>query len=414
MAVYAVGDIQGCYDDLRRALDAVSFEPAADQLWCVGDLVNRGPDSLSVLRYIRQLGDSAVCVLGNHDLHLLAVSEGNLKHFRNDTVDEILQAPDREQLLNWLRHLPLLHRDPELGFSLLHAGLPPQWGLGTAAARAREVEAALQGPGFHDFCRQMYGDQPARWDDGLSGMQRLRYITNSGGAMPRAVLNALKTALPKTKPYLMYGLTEAFRSTYLPPEELERRPDSMGRAIPNAEILVVREDGTPCLPGEPGELVHRGSLVAMGYWNDKERTAERFRPAPGQLRGIPLSEIAVWSGDTVRKDEEGFLYFIGRKDDMIKTGGLNVYPSEVEGVLASHPSVEEAAVIGISHPKWETAVAAIVRTKPEKNLTDEEYFQNSVRFTSLSDTTTDPLRIGAALGYPAEGRSYGVQLRYRF
>ena len=165
-----------------------------------------------------------------------------------------------------------------------------------------------------------------------AAVDSLRYITNSGGAMPRATLAALRRALPKTNAFLMYGLTEAFRSTYLPPAEIDRRPDSIGKAIPNAEILVVREDGTPCAPGEPGELVHRGALVGMGYWNDPAKTAERFRPAPGQYPGLPIPELAVWSGDTVRMDEDGFLYFIGRKDDMIKTSGYRVSPTEIEEV----------------------------------------------------------------------------------
>ncbi len=188
----------------------------------------------------------------------------------------------------------------------------------------------------------------------------LRYITNSGGAMPRAVVDGLRKALPKTNVVLMYGLTEAFRSTYLPPAELDRRPDSMGKAIPNAEIMVVREDGTPCSPGEPGELVHRGSLVALGYWNDPEKTAERFRPTPGRDPKIPLQEIAVWSGDTVRMDEEGFLYFIGRKDDMIKTSGYRVSPTEVEEVIYGTGLVGHAAAIGVAHPVLGQAIVAVV------------------------------------------------------
>ena len=143
----------------------------------------------------------------------------------------------------------------------------------------------------------------------------------------------MREKLPRSRPYLMYGLTEAFRSTYLPPEEVDRRPDSIGKAIPNAEILVLREDGTPCAPDEPGELVHRGALVAMGYWNDPEKTAERFRPLPGREAGLVLPEIAVFSGDTVRMDAEGFLYFIGRRDEMIKTSGYRVSPTEIEEVL---------------------------------------------------------------------------------
>nr|WP_019583334.1 acyl-CoA ligase (AMP-forming), exosortase A system-associated [Thioalkalivibrio sp. ALE16] len=187
----------------------------------------------------------------------------------------------------------------------------------------------------------------------------LRYLTNSGGAMPKETLSALRAALPGTDCYLMYGLTEAFRSTYLPPMELDRRPGSMGRAIPNAEIQVVREDGSPCAPGEPGELVHRGALVAMGYWNDPERTAERFRPAPGQPSGTPLPEIAVWSGDTVRMDEDGFLYFVGRRDEMIKTSGYRVSPNEVEEAVYATGLVAEAAALGVEHPDLGQAIVLV-------------------------------------------------------
>jgi hypothetical protein len=185
-------------------------------------------------------------------------------------------------------------------------------------------------------------------------------VTNSGGAMPRKTLDALRARLPETRFYLMYGLTEAFRSTYLPPEEVDRRPDSMGKAIPNAEILVVREDGSPCAPGEPGELVHRGALVSLGYWNDPERTAERFRPAPGQPAGIPMPEMAVWSGDTVRSDEDGFLYFIGRRDEMIKTSGYRVSPNEVEEVVYGTGLVAEVAALGIPHPVLGQGIVLVV------------------------------------------------------
>jgi acyl-CoA ligase (AMP-forming) (exosortase A-associated) len=194
-----------------------------------------------------------------------------------------------------------------------------------------------------------------------AAVDSLRYITNSGGAMPRATLDTLRRSLPKTAPFLMYGLTEAFRSTYLPPVEIDHRPDSMGKAIPNAEILVVREDGTPCAPGEPGELVHRGALVGLGYWNDPVKTAERYRPAPGQNPGLPIPELAVWSGDTVRMDEEGFLYFIGRKDDMIKTSGYRVSPTEVEEVIYGSGQVAEAAALGIPHPGLGQAVVAVIK-----------------------------------------------------
>lgn len=184
----------------------------------------------------------------------------------------------------------------------------------------------------------------------------LRYMTNSGGAMPRATLTALRRALPATKVFLMYGLTEAFRSTYLPPEEVDRRPDSIGKAIPNAEVLVVREDGSHCATNEPGELVHRGALVSMGYWNDPEKTSERFKPAPGRPGAITITELAVWSGDTVRADEEGFLYFIGRRDEMIKTSGYRVSPNEVEEVVYATGMVGEAAAVGVPHPTLGQAI----------------------------------------------------------
>ncbi|MTV36424.1 acyl-CoA ligase (AMP-forming), exosortase A system-associated [Duganella radicis] len=179
--------------------------------------------------------------------------------------------------------------------------------------------------------------------------RRLRYITNSGGVMPRHTIKALRRALPHVQIYLMYGLTEAFRSTYLAPEQLDIRPDSIGKAIPNAEILVLRPDGSSCAPNEPGELVHRGALVSMGYWNDVARTAERFRHLPPR-DGLPLAELAVWSGDTVRADDEGYLYFIGRSDDMIKTSGYRVSPAEVEEVAYASGLVTEVAAFGVPHP----------------------------------------------------------------
>jgi acyl-CoA ligase (AMP-forming) (exosortase A-associated) len=191
------------------------------------------------------------------------------------------------------------------------------------------------------------------WPDAAT----LRYLTNSGGAMPRAVVTRLAELLPQAEIYLMYGLTEAFRSTYLPPSEVRRRPDSIGRAIPNAEVLVVRADGTPCAPDEPGELVHRGALVALGYWNDPVKTAERFRPAPARDGALPLPEIAVWSGDTVRMDAEGFLYYIGRSDDMIKVSGYRVSPTEIEEVIHDAGGVLEVAAVGLPHPVLGQSIA---------------------------------------------------------
>jgi acyl-CoA ligase (AMP-forming) (exosortase A-associated) len=195
----------------------------------------------------------------------------------------------------------------------------------------------------------------------------IRYVTNSGGAMTRPTLDRLRAALPKTKPFLMYGLTEAFRSTYLPPEEVDRRPDSMGKAIPNAEILVVRPDGTLCDADEPGELVHRGSLVALGYWNDPVMTAERYKPVPGQDPGLVIPEVAVWSGDTVRRDADGFLYFVGRRDEMIKTSGYRVSPTEIEESLYRSGLLREVVALGIPHPSLGQAVVIVAVAAPGRD-----------------------------------------------
>jgi len=183
------------------------------------------------------------------------------------------------------------------------------------------------------------------WPDEVAA--RVRYWANTGGRMPRTILDRLRGIFRTADPYLMYGLTEAFRSTYLDPSEVDRHPDSIGKAIPNAEILVLRPDGSRCAPGEEGELVHRGALVALGYWNDPEQTAERFRPAnhPGQPWRAP--ELAVWSGDTVVADEEGFLYFVGRTDEMIKTSGYRVSPSEIEEAAYATGVVRDAVALGI-------------------------------------------------------------------
>lgn len=188
----------------------------------------------------------------------------------------------------------------------------------------------------------------------------LRYVTNTGGAMPVATTRALRERLPNTRIYLMYGLTEAFRSTYLSPDEVDHRPQSIGKAIPNAEILVVNDAGQLCGPNEPGELVHRGALVALGYWNDPEKTAERFRPCPGQDDNLPIPEMAVWSGDQVVRDEEGYLYFVSRKDDMIKTSGYRVSPTEIEEIAYGSGLVTGAVAFGVPHADLGQAIVLIV------------------------------------------------------
>ena len=197
--------------------------------------------------------------------------------------------------------------------------------------------------------------------------EKLRYFASTGGRMPRETLALLRQRVPKAQPFLMYGLTEAFRSTYLPPEEVDRRPDSIGCAIPGAEVLVLREDGSECANDEPGELVHRGPLVALGYWGDAEKTAERFRPLPAGVAGrtgaLPLPEIAVYSGDTVRRDAEGFLYFVGRRDEMIKTSGYRVSPTEIEEIVHASGLVDECVAFGVDDAALGQAIQLLVTAR---------------------------------------------------
>lgn len=178
MAVYAIGDVQGCYPELMTLLAQLEFNPDTDRLWFVGDLVNRGPGSLEVLRFVMSLGDRAVTVLGNHDLHLLAIAAGTRDPGPEDTFDAVLAAPDRIELIDWLRRCPLLHHDAALGYTMVHAGLPPQWGLAQAARCAAEVETVLRSDDYAAFLRDMYGGKPDRWSEDLRGTDRLRFILN--------------------------------------------------------------------------------------------------------------------------------------------------------------------------------------------------------------------------------------------
>jgi len=216
-------------------------------------------------------------------------------------------------------------------------GVPPLWALLLRSAKAIEAEP----------------------------LKNLRYIANTGGRIPQANLDALRRLLEPsgTKIYLMYGLTEAFRSTYLPPEEVSRGSTCIGKAIPNTEILVVNKEGRECAPDEPGELVHRGPTVAMGYWGNEEATRKAYRPnplAPPELLDV---ERVVYSGDTVRRDEEGFLYFIGREDAMIKSQGYRLSPEEVENLLIGSGLVHEACAFGVEDPEVGQLVMAAVSLK---------------------------------------------------
>ena len=198
----------------------------------------------------------------------------------------------------------------------------------------------------------------ATWSE--AARAHLRYFANTGGRLPVAILHRLRALFPQASPYLMYGLTEAFRSTFLDPREIDRRPDSIGKAVPNARILVVREDGCPCAPDETGELVHIGACVTLGYWNDAARTAQRYRPSPAPKPGGAPPDMAVWSGDLVRSDADGFLYFVARNDAQIKSSGYRVSPEEIEEIVHASGLVTEAVAIGVPDVEHGEAIVLLV------------------------------------------------------
>lgn len=204
MAVYAIGDVQGCFDALQALLRKLAFNATRDTLWFTGDLVNRGPQSAEVLRFVAGLGERAITVLGNHDLHLLAVAYGTQRHRRRDSFADVLMAPDCERLIAWLRRRPLLHHNAQLGYALVHAGLLPQWDLTQARALAGEVERALRGPTCLDLLEHMYGDQPDKWDDTLSGWNRLRVVVNAFTRLryctPDGCMDLAPVAAPGSQP----------------------------------------------------------------------------------------------------------------------------------------------------------------------------------------------------------------------
>ena len=253
MATYAIGDLQGCYKEFRQLLDLLGFDSATDKLWLVGDIVNRGPDSLILLRFIKTLGDAVVMVLGNHDLHLLMVAEGCVRLHRSDTLQAILAAPDRDELLYWLRQQRLLY--VEGGYVMVHAGLLPAWSVAQAALLAQEVEAALRGNDFRKFFSHMYGNQPDHWDDSLAGYDRLRVVTN---AMTR-----MRVCTPDGEMNFVYkGKIQDIPAGYLPWFETPDRASQEATVICghwSALDLQVRDNlialDTGCLWG--------GSLTAM-------------------------------------------------------------------------------------------------------------------------------------------------------
>jgi len=208
MSVYAIGDLQGCLDPLIELLAKINFDSSKDTLWFTGDLINRGPRSLDTLRFIIALGDSAISVLGNHDLHFLAVTSGNTKHTKHDTFEELLAAPDRDELIYWLRSRPLMHYDQSRNIALIHAGLPPQWNIAEAQTYAHEVENILRSDHYQQLVTSMYGNSPDHWDPALTDIDRHRFIINCFTRMRYCTAQGTmdfkyKTA-PGTQPHSLY------------------------------------------------------------------------------------------------------------------------------------------------------------------------------------------------------------------
>ena len=276
MATYAIGDIQGCYTSLRRLLDQLDLDPAKDRLWFVGDLVNRGPDSLAVLRFVKGLGNQAIVVLGNHDLHLLARAEGHERNAKKDNLDDILNAPDRDELLHWLRHRSLAHYDARKGFLMVHAGVPPQWDLAQTLAYARELETALREPGYQRLLTAMYGDQPSLWSDSLVGMDRLRFITNGLTRMrycnADGRLNLTAKGSPGSQP-------QAICPGFRPPT---------GRRRQCASSLVIG----PPWAGSPRTMSGAWTRVPLGWGHDGAAAAPEnaLRANPTGLPGVPQAK----------------------------------------------------------------------------------------------------------------------------
>jgi bis(5'-nucleosyl)-tetraphosphatase (symmetrical) len=274
MTTYAIGDIQGCYDQMRRLLDKITFDPARDRLWLVGDLVNRGPRSADVVRYVKGLGSAAVTVLGNHDLALLVVAAGVRQAHAADTFGDVLGALDRDELLDWLRRQKLFHAGD--GYAMVHAGLLPQWTIAQAAQLAREVESALAGPDYPELLRNMYGNEPARWRDDLAGFDRLRVTIN---AMTRMRLVTAKGAMEFSH---KTGLAEA-PAAYLP------WYDAPGRA----------SRGTPVIFGHWAALglVTRPDAIGLDSGCVWGRALSALRLSDRQLIQCDCRELAGTASD---------------------------------------------------------------------------------------------------------------------
>ncbi len=272
MAVYAIGDVQGCFDELQALLARLTFNPQNDRLWFAGDLVNRGPMSLETLRYIKGLGDAAISVLGNHDLHLLAAAHGHPIKHDDHTLDAVLDAPDRDELIDWLRRQPLLHHDAMHGFTMVHAGLPPQWDLALAQRCAAEVEAVLRGDGIAGLLTNMYGNNPGQWADDLDGHDRQRFIINCFTRLRYCDQDGRLDFKSKGPP-------GSQRAGFCPWYEIDSRA-SKGLKIIFGHWSTLREYGRPGIYPIDSACLWGGELTALRIDTDPPQRINQ--PCPGQ------------------------------------------------------------------------------------------------------------------------------------
>ena len=342
-------------DDVPLACAALSESECLDEMLATPDPLpasNHDPNDLAAILYTSgSTGKPKGVMLSHANMWLGAVSVAHyLKLSRNDRTLAVLPLSfdyGQSQLLStWFAGGTIVPLDY----------LFPRDVVKACARNAITTLAAVP-PLWLQLCETEWSDE-AR-----AGLQRL---TNSGGALTESLVKRLRTMFPEARLYPMYGLTEAFRSTFLDPTLVDTYPTSMGRAIPFAEILVVDKDGAPCRAGEEGELVHCGPLVAQGYWQDAARTVERFRPAP---KASEYGGTAVWSGDRIVRNDKGLLYFVGRRDAMIKSSGNRISPQEIEEAAMATDLVSEAVALGIPHETLGDAIHLVVRGTDDAEAT---------------------------------------------
>lgn len=356
--VIALGPFTSCEGLLPPNLRLISLPAALEQPLLSGDGFRRIDSDPAGIIYTSGSTGLPKGVVVSHR-NLVAGADSVASYLRNNEKDRILSV------LPFSFDYGLNQLTTAL---LVGATLVLQNYLGPAdIVRGLEKEAITGLAGIPTLWSQLL---QIEWTD--ANFPNLRYITNSGGRFPEQLVKEYRRRLPHTKIYLMYGLTEAFRSTYLEPDQVDVRPSSIGKAIPNAEIMVLNEEGQRCAPGEVGELVHRGVHVSLGYWNDAEKTRERFRPNPVGPAELQTKELVVFSGDLVKTDDEGYLYYLSRKDQMIKTAGFRVSPTEVEECFYNTGKVQDVVALGLPDSDLGEFIKVILSLRNGESLTADE------------------------------------------